>query len=219
MTTTTSTNGRAERKSLASQLDRLDTILDGLADGLNEAVATAVKQAVVVAVEAAVRELLASAELHRRLHPEPAAKPGFFRRAASMLCRGAVSLAKGCWSGAVSLVCHCTVKTTAVVSALNEGGVQVVARARRGVAAFARRVWLGGFVAAGVARRFRTTLLVAACVGAGLALACYLAGPAVSSLVNGVAGFLGALAAGALARLRQALRHLAVREWDAGRIP
>jgi hypothetical protein len=216
---TTTSNNRAERKSLAGQLDRLDTILDGLADGLNEAVATAVKAAVVVAVEAAVRELLASAELQRRLHPEPSAKPGFFRRAAAVACRGAVSLAKGCWSGAVSLVSLCTVKTTETVSALREGGAVVVTRGRRGMTAFARQVWLGGFVAAGVARRFRKPLLVAACVGTALALACYLAGPAVSSLVNGVAGFTGALAAGALARLRQALRRLAIREWDVSRIP
>jgi hypothetical protein len=151
---TTSTNGRTERKSLASQLDRLDTILDGLADGLNEAVAAAVKAAVVVAVEAAVRELLASAELQRRLHPETTAKPGFFRRAASVVCRGAVSLAKGCWSSAVSLVSHCTVKTTETISVLREGGVVVVGRVRRGMTAFARQVWLGGFAAAGVARRW-----------------------------------------------------------------
>src|SRR4051794_34182362 len=51
MTTTTTTNGSA-RKTLASQLDRLDTILDTLGEGLNEAVAQAVQQA----VESAVRE-------------------------------------------------------------------------------------------------------------------------------------------------------------------
>jgi hypothetical protein len=38
-------NGRV-RKTLASQLDRLDAILDGLADGLNGAVAAAVEKAV-----------------------------------------------------------------------------------------------------------------------------------------------------------------------------
>jgi hypothetical protein len=135
------------------------------------------------------------------------------------VCRGAVSVAKGCWSGAASQVSHCTVKTTETVSVLRECGAVVVERARRGMTAVARQVWLGGFVAAGVVRRFRRPLLVAACVGTALALACYLAGPAVSSLVNGVAGFLGALAAGALGRLRQALRRLAVREWDVHRIP
>jgi hypothetical protein len=38
-------NGRV-RKTLASQLDRLDSILDGLADALNESVAAAVEKAV-----------------------------------------------------------------------------------------------------------------------------------------------------------------------------
>src|SRR3954447_26188832 len=49
--TKTSPNGQ-ERKTLASQLDRLDQILDTLGEGLNEAVAQAVQEA----VETAVRE-------------------------------------------------------------------------------------------------------------------------------------------------------------------
>jgi hypothetical protein len=59
---TTSSNGRPPRPSLATQLDRLDGILDGLADGLNEAVA-AVKEAVAVALQ----EVLTNAELRRSL--------------------------------------------------------------------------------------------------------------------------------------------------------
>src|SRR5690242_19119874 len=46
------------RKNLASQLDRLDRILDGLADGLQGAVADAVKAAVAAAVEQAVKAVL-----------------------------------------------------------------------------------------------------------------------------------------------------------------
>jgi hypothetical protein len=71
MTTTlnTNTNGRT-RQTLASQLDRLDSILDGLAEGLNDAVATTVQEAVGVAVQEAVRgvmtELLTNADL--RVH-------------------------------------------------------------------------------------------------------------------------------------------------------
>ena len=42
------------RKTLASQIDRLDSILDGLAENLNEAVADSVKGAVTVAVQEAV---------------------------------------------------------------------------------------------------------------------------------------------------------------------
>src|SRR5207302_2947936 len=62
-TTTTSLNGR-ERKSLAQQLDRLDSILDGLADALNEAVAQAVKDAVGHAVREAVQATLAEVLTH-----------------------------------------------------------------------------------------------------------------------------------------------------------
>jgi len=53
-------NGRL-KKSLAFQLDRLDTILDGLADALNGAVADAVKQTVGAAAREAVKVALAEA--------------------------------------------------------------------------------------------------------------------------------------------------------------
>jgi hypothetical protein len=216
---TTTSNGRDERKSLAGQLDRLDKILDGVADGLNEAVAAAVKQAVVVAVEAAVCELLDSAELRRRLHAEPAPKPSLIRRAASVAWRGVVSVAKGVWSCACTLVGRSRTKVADALSMARERRGVIVGQVRRGMTAFARQVWLGWFIAVGMARRFRKPLVVAAVAGTALAVACYLAGPAVSSLVNGVAGFAGALAAGMLARLRPLLRRLAAREWDVGRVP
>ena len=56
MNPTTNTNG--QRKTLASQIDRLDGMLDGLADGLNEAVAQAVQGAVALAVKEAVQAVL-----------------------------------------------------------------------------------------------------------------------------------------------------------------
>ena len=62
--TTTLTNGR-QRKSLADQIERLDSILDGLSDGLNEAVAAAVKEA----VRAVLTKVLTNPELLARLHP------------------------------------------------------------------------------------------------------------------------------------------------------
>ena len=70
MTATIPTNG-SMRKTLASQLDRMDQMLDGLSEGLNEAVAAAVQEAVGQAVRAAVQqalaEVLANAELRQRL--------------------------------------------------------------------------------------------------------------------------------------------------------
>jgi hypothetical protein len=81
MTTTTNSNGRAARKSLADQIDRLDGILDGLSDALNESVAQAVRdvitQAVTDAVQAAVTEVLSSPDLLRAAlaRHEPPAPP------------------------------------------------------------------------------------------------------------------------------------------------
>ena len=57
MTTNMTTNGQS-RKTLASQLDRLDTILDTLEQGLQEAVASAVQEAVGVAVREAIKGLV-----------------------------------------------------------------------------------------------------------------------------------------------------------------
>src|SRR5262249_44818707 len=95
---TTNVNGRPQRKTLANQLDRLDTILDGFADALNEAVADAVKQAVTVGVreglQVATQQLMTNPELLRALaaqtapapthqpepQPEPVKKPSMLRK-------------------------------------------------------------------------------------------------------------------------------------------
>ena len=49
---------RTQRKTLASQLYRLDNILDALSDGLDQAVASTVEQAVGTAVSSAVASVL-----------------------------------------------------------------------------------------------------------------------------------------------------------------
>jgi hypothetical protein len=60
-------NASMPRKQLSTQLDRLDTILDGLADALNESVADAVKdvvgQVVKESVETTIREVLGNPAL------------------------------------------------------------------------------------------------------------------------------------------------------------
>jgi hypothetical protein len=77
MSKTLETNGQT-RKTLASQLDRLDGILDGLSEGLSDAVASAVREAVGQAVQEAVRavltELLTNPALRELL--QKAAPPG-----------------------------------------------------------------------------------------------------------------------------------------------
>lgn len=55
---TTHIHGSVPRKTLASQLDRLDGIIDTLAEGLNGAVSDAVRDVVVTAVRQAVEQVL-----------------------------------------------------------------------------------------------------------------------------------------------------------------
>src|SRR5262249_21488830 len=59
MTVTMNNGAQQQRKTLASQLDRLDGILDALSDGLNQAVAHTVEQAVGSAVRDTVQAVLA----------------------------------------------------------------------------------------------------------------------------------------------------------------
>jgi hypothetical protein len=202
--TASSTNSRPPRKSLASQLDRLDAILDGLADGLNEAVATAVKEAVVVAVEAVLREVLNNPDLRRRLRPEPVVaestpvKTGLVCRAGAAIGRGL----RNCWSWFVAKVRSYRTRATTVVRA---GVPALLGRACRGMTAFARRLWSGVVVTALLAYRYRRALVIALVVGTLIGLGCYLAGPAVAAFVSGVAGFIGSLVASALNHIRRVL--------------
>jgi hypothetical protein len=71
-TTRTTSNGQT-RKTLASQLDRLDGILDGLDAALAGAVQEAVEQAVKQAVQAVLTEVLTNRELQEQL--QQAARP------------------------------------------------------------------------------------------------------------------------------------------------
>jgi hypothetical protein len=201
----TSANGRARRKSLAEQIDRLDMILDGLADGLNAAVADAVTAAISTAVVAAVREVLSNPELLRRLRPEPAPATGTYRRLASWLCSGLAGALCRCWRGVSTAAAQVRQKAEEVTAALRAGRQALADRVRAGMTSFARRVWLGGALLVLLARRYRKPLLVALAVGAAVGLGCYLAGPAVSSAVSGVAGFIGSLVASMMSRLRRML--------------
>src|SRR6516162_5838069 len=99
MSKTLETNGQS-RKTLASQLDRLDSILDGLSEGLNQAVGQAVREAVGLAVQEAVQavltELLTNPALREQLQrpaeaesappDDPANKEGGGKSRLSGLC-------------------------------------------------------------------------------------------------------------------------------------
>jgi hypothetical protein len=114
MTKTIEMNGPT-RKTLASQLDRLDSILDGLSEGLTDAVASAVREAVGQAVQEAVQAVLAEVltnpllreQLQRPAEAEsappdgPADKNGGSKgRLAALCCRVGDKLRSACRVGA-----------------------------------------------------------------------------------------------------------------------
>jgi len=210
----TKDNGSLPRKTLSTQLDRLDEILDGLADSLNGAVAQAVKDAVGLAVQEAVQgvltEVLTNPELLEKLRPQPVPQvspptpapqgPGWLSRlagAAKGACAKACNLARqACGKGAQL--------ARAGWAAVKAGVAYVSGRVKMLVRA------LGAFLgsAAGVAWQARQPLLLALGVGSALGLGCYLAGPVVSSAVSGLAGFVSSLVASAVNSLRRALLGL-----------
>jgi hypothetical protein len=207
MSMSTTTNGRAQRKSLAEQIDRLDLILDGLADGLSAAVADAVTAAVGTAVQAAVREVLSNPQLLQRLRPEPAPSAGKVRGLASWLCVGLAGALRRCWGRVAALAERGRQRVTEVAAIVRAARQALADRVRARVKGFGRRVWLGGALVVLLARRYRKPLLMALAVGTAVGLGCYLAGPAVSSVVSGFTGFIGSLVASLLSRLRRMLEE------------
>ncbi len=176
-------NARTSRKSLADQIDRLDSILDGLADALNESVADAVKDVIAEtvrqAVHAAVTEVLSSPDLMRAAlekhapvatlsvpPPAPQPKPPTVKenvaRIGNRLCdkvKRAASLVKEKLNAAARLA----------------GTALAVAPML--LRAVAQKVW-----------DFRKPCAVAVGVGVACGAVCYLAGQVFSSIANGAGG-------------------------------
>jgi hypothetical protein len=89
MTATRTNRNGHERKTLASQLDRLDGILDGLDTALTGAVQQAVEQAVKQAVQAVLTEVLTNHQLQQQLpqaaQPTPPQPPRGKKRTSNRL--------------------------------------------------------------------------------------------------------------------------------------
>ena len=196
--TTTTTNGQA-RKTLASQLDRLDSILDGLADALNGAVASAVEGAVERAVKQAVGE--AVRETLQAVITEVVSNPDLLAAARTLLTPGTAAdvppdspttpperprgLIRRAGDG---------LKAGLGVAATACG---FVAGQAAGVKAVARGAW-------GLARKFKGRVLAACGVGLAAGAATLLAAPWLGVAAASVVGFCGTLAV----KARNALRGL-----------
>jgi hypothetical protein len=175
---TTMTNGQV-RKSLASQIDRLDQILDGLAEGLNEAVAMAVKEAVALAVQEAVHgilaEVLSNADLLAKLRGTIGVN---IKDDSTMAAQAAPTVQKsrvgklagqvGSWLGLGW-------------GAVRQAGASVVARIEQAITTVKCRWQL--------VRQFRRPVMAALIVGVVAGLAAYCGGPYIAAFAGWLAGF------------------------------
>jgi hypothetical protein len=208
MSTTTLNAGR---KTLASQLDRLDTIIDGLADSLHEAVAMAtanvVKETLTVVVQEAVRgalvEILANAEVQKRLavNVQPSV-PLVVRLAAK---------ARSCWSWLKSTVKGAWSKVKTVAKSLASAASSKAKQVGKQIRQRAKTCWMWTVALAALAKRFRLQLGVAVGVGVLLGVVCYLGGREIASMGCGLAGFAGSLATDTVHRVRRLYSSLVER--------
>jgi hypothetical protein len=164
-TTRTNSNGQP-RKTLATQLDRLDGILDGLDAALAGAVQEAVERAVKQAVQAVLTEVLTNRQLQEQLQqaapPEPSPKEP----------RGQQSMPHRLWQATTAGVRR-TVQAVQKagrgvgVALLAAGGMVagVVYATRRRIASLATAVYRQGKTLLGKAGTALTQLLPAFALG------------------------------------------------------
>jgi hypothetical protein len=189
MSAKTTANGQV-RKTLAEQIDRLDSMLDGLSEGLNDAVAAAVRDAVGSAVQQAVqavlREALANPELLARLGTVAAPAPA---------PPAAPAAAKATWKQRWVWVRQ---KVTAWASAVRMECGRRLGQAGR----CATGVWNRLMILS----RFPYSLLTAAVVAVAAGVAACFAQPWLAA----AAGYVTAFAALLSVRVREAWRRLTV---------
>jgi hypothetical protein len=198
MNATTSSNGRVVRKSLAEQIDRLDHILDGLAEAINDTVVGAVQEAVGLAVrqavQAAVLEVLTNAEIQRLLHPAPEATEPTPRLSFLGISNRVARVGRAVkgWSGRLK---EHLARARAVGSGVltRWGNVAKQSAATVKVLLGGASLRLLGWLS--LLRAWRGTLTLALGAGLAIGVACYYASPLAATLVSGLAGFVGSLAA------------------------
>jgi hypothetical protein len=207
MTTTAGENGRA-RKSLASEIDRLQEILDRLSENLDAAVTAAVAStvreamtaAVQEAVHAAVLELLSSKDLRQRqgVKPTPGGQsaPSVTNRLADTARRywnWLAEVAQDTWDTATTAAQVVKVWALEAANQFLATGRAKLQQVRDRVTAGVRVSWMRLVVLATLARQLRRRMPVALGMGVAAGLVVYLAGPLVVPVACGLVGFFGAL--------------------------
>jgi len=206
MTNSTLANGRLSRKTLSSQIDRLDSMLDGLAENLNEAVADAVKDSVAAvvrnAVEIAVKEVLSNPDLLRaalgqHIPTATQAQPTTARPER----RSIKEVFKSGWSWVCKKL---TQGATSVKKHLGQGLTWCVEKLRKGWAALQNchsrlaACCVGTLATLGAVSvtlwRFRKNCSVALGVGLIAGVVGFFAGPIINSVLCGLSGMALSLA-------------------------
>jgi hypothetical protein len=200
MTSTINNNVRLPRKMLATEIDRLDALLDGLAENLNDAVAMAVKdtvgQVVREAVEVAVKEVLSNPELLRAALGQHTSPPTQAQPTAATRQRPSIrEVIKRGWSWACKKV---TQAATHVKKKLGQGLAWCVDKLRQGCAALrhgpSRLAACSVSIMATLGAvsvtlwRLRRSCSIALSVGLIAGVVGYFAGPIVSSMLCGLSG-------------------------------
>jgi hypothetical protein len=200
MTSTINSNVRMPRKMLATEIDRLDALLDGLAENLNDAVAMAVKdtvgQVVREAVEVAVKEVLSNPELLRAALGQHTSPPTQAQPTAATRQRPSIrEVIKRGWSWACKKV---TQAATHVKKKLGQGLAWCVDKLRQGCAALrhgpSRLAACSVSIMATLGAvsvtlwRLRRSCSIALSVGLIAGVVGYFAGPIISSMLCGLSG-------------------------------
>jgi hypothetical protein len=193
-------NGNAQRKTLATQLDRLDVILDGLSDALSGSVEMAVRdvvgQVVRETVEATIREVLGNQDLLRAtlaaqsLLPEPLPLPTPLPRRRTLK-----ELLQGVSRYGYEKAKQATVQVSSGLKRvlqwglgkLSQGCASVV-QAGRSVLDACRKVPATVVVVGHTLWMFRKTTSIALAVGLLAGLGSYFAGPVIASIASGLSG-------------------------------
>jgi hypothetical protein len=189
----TNVNTNGQRKTLASQLDRLDTILDTLDEGLQEAVASAVQEAVGLAVREAINglvtEVLTNPDLLSQVRTllTPVIVKNAPHPVAGEKLQAAVKERFGrMWNGVKGRVETTKQTCRQVLRRIGQWAGKLLLRVR-------------------VLGRFRRQLLLSAGVGVAAGVVSYFAGPYVAAATGWLGGFvttIGVQAALAWERLR-----------------